>query len=222
MEVRKATVDRSKFNPKITLPYELRLADFEMAMQDAYDFFHDVNSYLLGKGLQRLEEMLRPANMSGTLSDMLTDALAKHSRVLTVNLHHNGHPDLIVRDRYPNDAVKAGEDGVEVKSTRKPGAAVDTHGARNQTLCTFVYAVDNDRSKPAHQRAPMTFREIYIASVTEADFRRNPRGELGTRTATLDATGIAKFREGWVYRDIPTSVTARASRSAWRSKPAPP
>ena len=42
-----------------------------MAMQDVYDFFFDVNSHLLAKGLQRLDDMLRPAIMSGLLSDML-------------------------------------------------------------------------------------------------------------------------------------------------------
>ena len=189
-----------------------------MAMQDIYDFFYNVNSYLLEKGLQRLEDMLRPANLSGTLSDMLTDALGKHSRILTPNLYHNGHPDLIVQDRYPSNEVKSGTDGVEIKSTRKPGGAVDTHGARNQTLCTFVYVVDNDRSKAALQREPMTFREVYIGEVREEDFRRNPRSELGTRTATLDAAGIARFREGWVYRDLPPTVTARQGSSGrWRS-----
>ena len=32
------------------------------------------------------------------------------------------------------------------------------------------------------------------------DFRRNPRGELGTRTATLHAEGIRKLRESWIYK----------------------
>jgi hypothetical protein len=36
--------------------------------------------------------------------------------------------------------------------------------------------------------------------VTVADFRRNPRGELGTRTATLDRAGIRKLRANWIYR----------------------
>ena len=73
-------VDTSKFNPAATLPYELRVKDFEIAMQDIYDFFFDVNVQLTGKGLERLDETLRPANMSGTISDMLTASLAKHSR----------------------------------------------------------------------------------------------------------------------------------------------
>src|SRR5512137_2289462 len=103
-----------------------------MAMQDIYDFFFDVNSYLANKGLQRLDDMLRPAIMSGVLSDMLTASLAKHSRVLRENQYFNGHPDLIVQGVYSNNAAKAGTEGVEVKTTRKAGGAVDTHGAREQ------------------------------------------------------------------------------------------
>ena len=60
------------------------------------------------------------------------------------NRYHNGHPDLIVNGVYPNDSVKAGEEGIEVKSTRKRGGAVDTHGARKQWMCVFVYRVDNE------------------------------------------------------------------------------
>jgi hypothetical protein len=77
------TVDPAKFNSKPQLPYELRLQDFQSAMQDVYDFFYNVNSHLSAKGLQRLDDLLRPAIMSGVLSDMLTASLAKHSRSLT-------------------------------------------------------------------------------------------------------------------------------------------
>ena len=102
---------------------------------------------------------LRPAIMSGFLSDMMTASLAKHSRVLTENNYFNGHPDLVVQGLYPNNAIKAGDQGVEIKTTRKKGGAVDTHGARD-----------------------------------------HPRGELGTRTATLHRHGVAKLRESWLYR----------------------
>lgn len=168
-------------------------------MQDVYDFFYDVNTLLEGRGLDRLDDMLRPAIMSGLLSDMLTASLAKHSRSLTQNRYHNGHPDLIVKGRYANDKVKSGTDGVEIKTTRKAGGAVDTHGARNQWLCVFVYRVDRV-TEPATARDPMTFTEIYLGKVTTRDFRRNARGELGTRTATLHAAGVARLRKSWVYK----------------------
>ena len=199
MAILRNTVDQTKFNKEAQLPYELRLRDFEMAMQDVYDFFYDVNSNLAERGLRRLDDMLRPAIMSGVLSDMLTASLAKHSRVLAENQYFNGHPDLIVQGIYPGNAVSAGEEGIEIKTTRKAGGAVDTHGARNQWMCVFVYEVDTE-SEPARDRRPMSFTEVYLGQVTIEDFRRNPRGELGTRTATLHREGVKKLRENWVYR----------------------
>jgi hypothetical protein len=193
------TVDGTKFNRDARLPYELRHQDFQMAMQDVYDFFYDVNSHLTAKGLRRLDDMLRPAIMSGVLSDMLTASLAKHSRVLTENRYFNGHPDLIVQGVYPENAVKAGTEGIEIKTTKKAGGAVDTHGARDQWMCVFVYDVDT-RTEPAQARSPMTFTEVYLGEVTTEDFRKNPRSELGTRTATLHKEGVKKLRENWIYR----------------------
>lgn len=201
MSVIRSEADPAKFNRSVTLPYDLRTSDFEAAMRDAYDFFYDVNRFLDERGLPRLDDMLRPAAMSGVMSDLLSDSLAKHSRVLTVNAHHNGHPDLVVRGRYANDSVDAGEHGVEVKSTRTKGGAVDTHGARNQWMCVFVYSVDNE-TEPASERRAMTFTEVYIAKVEVGDFRLNARrGDIGTRTATLHREGLKKLRRNWVYLD---------------------
>jgi hypothetical protein len=199
MPITRMKVALDGFNPDAVLPYELRVQDFQMAMQDVYDFFSDVNTLLAGKGLQRLDDMLRPAIMSGVLSDMLTASLAKHSRVLTENTFFNGHPDLVVRGIHPANSVKAGIEGVEIKTTRKAGGAVDTHGAREQWMCVFVYDVDT-MTEPAVERRPMQFTEVYLGKVGVSDFRRNSRGELGTRTATLHREGILKLRKNWVYR----------------------
>lgn len=193
------TLDASKFNPNATLPYELRLDDIRAAVQDVYDFFHDVNTGLMAKGLDRLDDTLRPAIMSGVLSDMLTASVAKHSRALIVNQYFNGHPDLVLKGEYASNAVKAGDKGIEIKTTRKAGGAVDTHGAREQWMCVFVYHVDNT-TEPARERRPLTFTQIYLGQVAVIDFRRNERGDLGTRTATLHAEGIAKLRRSWIYR----------------------
>lgn len=188
------------FNGEAALPFELRLQDFEIAMQDVYDLFRDVNSGLLQKGLARLDDFLRPAIMSGLLSDLLSASMAKHSRSLTLNQYFNGHPDLVVKGAYPNDKIKAGTEGVEIKTTRKSGGAVDTHGARNQWMAVFVYSIDN-LTEPARERRPMTFTEIYLAQVLIEDFRKNPRGELGTRTATLHREGVSKLRQNWIYKE---------------------
>lgn len=198
MPIARATIDASKFNDAAALPFQLRIEDFKIAMQDVYDFFYDVNSNLLEKGLGRLDDILRPAAMSGIISDMLTASMAKHARALTENTHFNGHPDLVLSGHYPNNGVQAGEKGVEIKSTRKVGGAVDFHGAREQHLCVFVYRTDH-KTEPAVSRAPMVITEVYLAHVTPTDFRKNARGELGTRTATLDKDGVKKLRANWIY-----------------------
>jgi hypothetical protein len=190
-----------EFNRNIDLPYDLRVEDFSLAMQDDYDLFFDVNDLLLSKGLGRLEDILerRKATLSGLISDLLTASLARHSRALTENRWSNGHPDLILRGRYPNDAVKSGEAGVEIKSTIKRGGAVDMHGARDQLLCVFVFDIDSV-TEPKTERRPLNFTNVFLAEVRKEEFRRNPRGELGTRTATLHREGIKNLRQHWLYR----------------------
>ncbi|MBM7507114.1 hypothetical protein JOE61_000928 [Nocardioides salarius] len=212
-EPRKATVRQECFLPHPGYPHSLRRLDFEAAMQDVCDYFNDVNSYLMGKGFRRLDDMIRPAGLSGMISDMLTDSLGQHARALTPNLQHNGHPDLLVRDRYPGDAAASGEDGVEVKASRKSGGAVDTHGARKQVLCVFTYEVDNRSWIAAQDREPFTFREVYINEVETGDFRLNNRGELGTRTATLHKDGLKKWRQDPVYLDMPFNENTEPWRS---------
>ncbi len=66
-------------------------------------------------------------------------------------------------------------------------------------MCVFVYNVDTD-SEPASERKAMTFTEVYLGKVTVDDFRRNARGELGTRTATLHRDGVLKLRANWIYK----------------------
>jgi hypothetical protein len=119
---------------------------------------------------------------------------------LVENQHHNGHPDLILRGVYANDSVKAGSEGVEIKSTLKRGGGVDTHGGRDQWMCVFVYEVDRV-GQPTSARQPMRFREVYLGKVAAADFRTNERGPLGTRTSSLGRKGIASLRSNWVYLD---------------------
>ena len=199
MSIVRNLVDTANFNGAVALPYELRREDFHLAMQDVYDFYFDVNTGLVERGLERLDDLLRPAIMSGLLSDMLTASLARHCRALTENKYFNGHPDLVMKGIYAGNSAKAASEGVEIKTTRKAGGAVDTHGARDQWMCVFVYQVDN-QTEPAAQRRPMTFNEVYLGKVGIGDFRKNARGELGTRTATLHAEGIKKLRTNWVYR----------------------
>jgi hypothetical protein len=138
MPVTRNHVIETGFNEAAVLPYERRLADFKLALQDVYDFFFDVNFHLVGKGLDRLDDMLRPAIMSGLLSDMPTASLAKHSRTLIENCYFNGHPDLVVKGQYPENCIQAGEHGIEIKLLAKRAARL-THTARAINGCVYSF-----------------------------------------------------------------------------------
>jgi hypothetical protein len=85
-----------------------------------------------------------------------------------------------------------GKSAINLSKVGRHGGAVDTHGARDQRMCVFVCDIDRE-TEPAQDRRPMRFTEIYFGKVAIADFRKNPRSELGTRTATLDKrdSGVA-------------------------------
>jgi hypothetical protein len=82
-------------------------------MQDVYDLFFDVNSGLLEKGLERLDDFLRPAIISGFLSDLLTASVAKHARALTQNGYFNGHHDLVESDGLAKTNVISAKESTE-------------------------------------------------------------------------------------------------------------
>lgn len=156
-----------------------------------------------------LESSVRGAIYSGLLSDLLTAALAAHALGLTKNAYPaNPHPDLIPVGRYPGNAIKSAKEGVEVKVTSKPGGGVDMHGARPAWYAIFRYHADY-KTEPVVDREPTRFTDVWLSKLGEEDFRRNPRGELGTRTATPHKEGLAKLRQGWLYRDPPTPPPAR-------------
>jgi hypothetical protein len=181
------------------LPYGLQKRHFEQAVEDLYDYLQTINTTLVEHlGLDWQEHIVRPAAVSNVISDFMQASLARHVPGLVVNTGHNGHPDLIPPNTYPNDAVRAGDEGVEIKSTR--GSVADTHGARSGWVCQFNYWVDPEPVRA--KRHPTMITKILLAKVGEELFRRNERQtELGTHTSTLDRDGLAVLRQGAIYVD---------------------
>ncbi|MDP2183807.1 MAG: hypothetical protein Q8K99_14755 [Actinomycetota bacterium] len=61
MPIARSVVDSTRFNRELALPYELRIEDFQLAMQDAYDFYSlDGVSY---NPHERRAPPLRPKNV---------------------------------------------------------------------------------------------------------------------------------------------------------------
>ncbi len=210
----RAEVDTSAFNRALALPYALRRDHFAVAMTDIYEMLGTLNETLIQRGLLRIEESVRGAIYSGMLSDLIAEAVATHAPGLVTNNFPNGHPDLLPKGRYVDDAAQSAEEGVEVKVTNKPSGAVDMHGARPGWYCIFHYVADRV-TEPVVARAPTYFANIWLAQLDASHFRKNPRGELGTRTATPDRGGIAHLKANWLYgAQAGATVSPRKARGA--------
>ena len=167
-----------------------------MTIDDALDRWMDhlkvernVSPHTLASYARDLGQLLRSVEPTGaTVVVSGRDATKSEAAVAELNAQRAGAASAIACDVTVPDQITA-----LVKQT------VDTHGARDQWMCVFVYRIDSE-TEPAASREAMTITEVYLSEVTRADFRRNERGELGTRTATLGKQGLARFRQSWVYK----------------------
>lgn len=197
--VKKAQVVSQAFNPDFDYPYHLSPNDFRLTMIDIYDFIYDLNEKSVERGWGRFEDWLQNQALSNVLSNMLNTTLGKYTRSLVVNTLPNGHPDLILRGVYPNNRAVSADEGVEVKATKNIRASVDMHSDWEQDLCTFVYVVDRRFGVPFSELEPLRFVGVFLGHVKPEDYRLNARGARGTKTAALNADGIAKYRQHWIY-----------------------
>jgi hypothetical protein len=114
----RATLHPKGWNEKVNLPYGLRPSEIKAAIDDIYDFLHNVNRFLIERGWDRLEETLSAATFSGVMSELVVEGVSKRSATIIKNQCHNGRPDLIPRGMYGDDGCLRGADGIEVKASR--------------------------------------------------------------------------------------------------------
>lgn len=210
--VERPTLHPRGFNFQARLPYGLRVAEIRAAMEDLYDFLHNVNRFLTSKGWDRLEEMLSAAGFSGLMSELVVQSLSKHSASMTKNKWHNGRPDLVPRGVYPRDAVLAGDQGIEVKASRY-GGGWQGHNVEPGWIMIFQYQIDL-RTEPSEERKPTAFQRVLAAELDADDWRFSGRGPGSRRTITASilSSGLAKLEANAVYVD-PAYAASRRVRT---------
>jgi len=81
-------------------PYEITEEVIEKAVKAAERYIGKMNTFLEVSKLPSLSEVITTkATFSALVSDLFQHYLAEHSRTLTKNMYHNGHPDLVPIDR---------------------------------------------------------------------------------------------------------------------------
>lgn len=201
----RATLHPRGFNHEVRLPYGLRVGEIKAAIDDIYDFLHNVNRFLVDRGWDRLEEMLSAATFSGVISELVVEGVSKRSATVVKNRHHNGRPDLVPRGYYENDGCSRGADGIEVKASRW-STGWQGHNVENGWIMICQYFVDVD-TEPLADRSPTRVDRVMCAELDEADWSFSGRSQTSRRTptASIRRSGVLKLATNAAYVD-PTYV----------------
>jgi hypothetical protein len=199
--VERAMLHPRGFNEAAGLPYGLRVSEVKAAIDDIYDFLHQVNRLLVEKGWDRLEETLSAAAFSGLLSELLVEGISKRSLTIVNNQHHNGRPDLVPRGVFENDDVLQGAEGIEVKASRWSNGW-QGHNSEEGWIMICQYYIDAE-TKPISERVPTKFDRILCAQLAKDDWAFSGRGANSRRTptASIRRSGVLKLEANAIYRD---------------------
>ncbi|MCI0332555.1 MAG: hypothetical protein L0228_04960 [Planctomycetes bacterium] len=184
------------------MPYGVKPAHIQRAMQDFIDFLGFINTQLSTKKIERLESFLMPANFSSMVGEFMAAAIPKYCKTIVRNKYHNGHPDLLPKDRYPGDSILHAPDGIEVKASRHK-SGWQGHNAEKVWLLEFVF--DSNRSSDAGkgiEPRPFRFIKVVGAALTLEDWAFSGRSDTSRRTITASVTrsGFQKMEANWIYR----------------------
>jgi hypothetical protein len=195
-------INEACFNPDCLLPYGLEIDYVCRAMDDFLVFLGFINQQLYSKDIPRLESFLMPANFSSIVGEFMNTTIPKYCPTLVKNYCHNGHPDLIPRGMFPNDAVQHAQEGIEIKASRHAGGW-QGHNPEAVWLMVFHFNSNtvSDTRKDISPK-PFCFVGVYAAKLEKADWTFSGRSGASRRTitASVNQHGVAKMRENWIYR----------------------
>ena len=191
------------FNPNAALPYNCTIQHLFNAMNDFIAFLGFVNDQLHSKGMTRIETMLMPANFSSMVGEFMASQIPKHCALLARNQYHNGHPDLIPKNRFANDSVQYTHDGIEIKASRYL-QGWQGHNPENIWLMVFIFNSNRPIDKvKGIEPFPFRFRAVVGAQLQKRDWTFSGRSASSRRTitASVTASGYEKMTKNWLYKE---------------------
>ncbi|MDQ3803439.1 MAG: hypothetical protein M3416_06365 [Acidobacteriota bacterium] len=161
-----------------------------------------------------------PANFSSIVGEFMASGIPKYWPTLAKNQYHNGHPDMIPRGQFPNDAAQHAAEGIEIKGSRYL-KGWQGHNPEDTWLMAFVF--DGNRPADAAKGVaprPFGFMLVVGARLTKADWRYAGRSETSRRTITASVTrsGYEKMMANWIYKA--PALTATGIKSLLAPPPA--
>lgn len=196
------SIQSAAFNANADLPYGLKLGHIQKAMNDFVDFLGFINTQLRTKKIQRLESFLMPANFSGMVGEFMSAAIPKYCKSLVKNRYHNGHPDLLPKGHFSDDAILHGDEGIEIKASRHT-RGWQGHNPEDVWLMVFVFDANSSRDEiQGVEPKPFRFLKVVGARLEQNDWQFSGRSGTSRRTitASVKRSGYEKIEANWIYR----------------------
>lgn len=188
-------------NHNATLPYGLTVDAVCQAIDDVYGVLYEFDYFLLGRGLERLDELLLGNSFSGLVSELVVKRLAVHSATLVRNEKVGGYPDLIPVNLYRSGSLLRADEGIEVKVSKQKGGW-QGHNPEAGWLAVFRY-ITSAEMRGTEKAPSIEFVQVLVAELSESDWAFS--GRVGpsrrTITASITATGMDKLRSSPVYQN---------------------
>ena len=204
------------FNPNANLPYGVTPEEVAEAVRGFYDFYGDLNEFLLAEGHGRLETVLRANNaLSDFVGNVATEELANVSDALIVNQKPDGFPDLLPlnNDQYAAEdyVIHHGDEGIETKCSKSNGGW-QAHNNESAWFIVFRYT-RGDPEVAIEDMEPIRFVQVLAANLDEDDWSHSGRSEESRRTITssIVGSGMHKLRSNPIYED-PDAITGRGDK----------
>lgn len=202
------------FNPNAELPYGVKVHEVRDAIKEFYDFYADLNEFLMREDHGRIETVLRANNaLSDFIGNAATEELANATDALIVNQKPDGFPDLLPvdHDAYAEQdyEVHHGKHGIETKCSKDNGGW-QAHNNEEAWFIVFRY-VRGDPGDEIEEMDPIRFVQILAADLNEDDWSHSGRSGDSRRTITssIIKSGMDKLRSNPIYQD-PDYITGRA------------
>jgi len=204
------------FNPDVELPYGLTPGEVADGIYSFYDFYAELNKFLLAENHGRLETVLRANNaLSDFVGNVATEELATASNAVLVNRKPDGFPDLLPvdNDEYATEdyEIHHGDKGIETKCSKSSGGW-QAHNNESAWFIVFRYT-RGDPDADVAEMEPIRFVQVLAATLDEDDWSHSGRSEDSRRTITssIVASGMHKLRSNPVYED-PDAITGRGEK----------
>lgn len=204
------------FNPRAELPYGVEPGEVKTAIDEFYDFYGDLNEFLLREDHGRIETLLRANNaLSDFVGNIATEELAQASDALIMNQKQDGFPDVLPKDNaeYEDERYRVhhGDEGIETKCSKSNGGW-QAHNNEEAWFVVFRYEREEPEVEDITEMEPIQFVQVLAANLTEDDWSHSGRGDESRRTITssIIGSGMFKLRSNPIY-ESPDAITGRGA-----------